>query len=79
MEVCLELWNSWEADAVVMDRERGIFADPDKVHRIDHVGKYFSVQGPALLPPTPQGRPVIVQAGSSGPAIGWLRAFRAGR
>ena len=48
---------------------------PSKVHRIDHVGKYYSVQGPALLPPTPQGRPIIVQAGSSGPGIAFAAKY----
>lgn len=65
MEVCNKLWNSWEPDAVVMDRETGIYADPDKVHRINHVGKYFRCAGPLSVPRTPQGRPTIIQAGSS--------------
>lgn len=69
VDVVLKLWNSWEPDALIVDKARGIYADPGKVHRIDHVGKHYSVQGPALLPPTPQGRPVVVQAGSSPPGV----------
>ncbi|MGE0153628.1 MAG: NtaA/DmoA family FMN-dependent monooxygenase [Reyranellaceae bacterium] len=65
MEVCNKLWNSWEPDAVVMDRDTGVFADPDKVHRINHVGKYFRCTGPLSVPRTPQGRPTIIQAGAS--------------
>ncbi|MGE0683049.1 MAG: LLM class flavin-dependent oxidoreductase [Candidatus Binatia bacterium] len=65
MEVCYKLWNSWEPGAVVMDKERGIFADPAKVHRINHTGKYFDVPGPHCCAPSPQGRPVIIQAGAS--------------
>jgi FMN-dependent oxidoreductase (nitrilotriacetate monooxygenase family) len=65
MEVCYKLWESWEPDAVVMDKERGIFADPAKVHRINHTGKYFDVPGPHCCAPSPQGRPVIIQAGAS--------------
>ena len=65
IEVCDKLWSSWEPEAVVMDRESGIFADPDKVHRINHVGKYFRCAGPLSVPRTPQGRPTIIQAGSS--------------
>ncbi|WP_254431306.1 LLM class flavin-dependent oxidoreductase [Agromyces sp. Marseille-P2726] len=75
LDVVLKLWDSWENDALVVDKARGVYADPDKVHRIDHVGKYFSVQGPALLPPTPQGRPVIVQAGSSGPGVAFAAKY----
>lgn len=66
LEVCHKLWNSWEPGAVRLDREGGIFADPDKVHRINHVGKYFSCPGPSPVLPSPQGKPVIFQAGSSG-------------
>jgi FMN-dependent oxidoreductase (nitrilotriacetate monooxygenase family) len=66
MEVCYKLWEgSWEDDAVVMDRERGIYADPRKVHRIDHRGEHFSVGGPHLCEPSPQRTPVIFQAGMS--------------
>ncbi|MDR5699108.1 LLM class flavin-dependent oxidoreductase [Agromyces aerolatus] len=75
LDVVLKLWDSWEADALVVDKARGVYADPAKVHRIDHVGRYFSVQGPSLLPPTPQGRPVIVQAGSSGPGIAFAAKY----
>jgi len=71
-EVVIKLWDSWEDDAIVGDHERGIFADPAKVHEIDHVGPYFSVKGPLNVSRSPQGRPVIFQAGSSegGKAVG---------
>ncbi len=65
MEVCEKLWNSWEADAVVVDTDALVYADPSKVHRIDHDGEYFSCIGPSAVEPSPQGRPVIFQAGSS--------------
>jgi long-chain alkane monooxygenase len=66
MEVCYKLWEgSWEDDAVVMDREQGIYADPAKVHRIDHRGEHFSVGGPHLCEPSPQRTPVLFQAGLS--------------
>lgn len=65
MEVCNQLWNSWEPGAVLMDMENRIFADPKKVHRIDFEGKYFKCMGPLNVIPGPQGRPVIFQAGAS--------------
>ena len=65
MEVMGKLFDSWEPDAVVLDREAGIYADHTKVHTIDHVGKYFKVRGPLNTVPSPQGRPVYVQAGAS--------------
>lgn len=65
IRVCDKLWSSWEPDAIVMDREAGIYADPSKVHRINHTGDYFSCAGPLCVPRSPQGRPVIIQAGSS--------------
>jgi FMN-dependent oxidoreductase (nitrilotriacetate monooxygenase family) len=65
MEVCVKLWNSWEADAVVMDRERGIFADPAKVHRIEHDGRFFKSRGPLNVTRSPQNGPAIIQAGAS--------------
>lgn len=65
MDVCYALWDSWEPDAMVMDMENKVFADPSKVHRIDHAGKYFDVMGPLNVVPGPQGRPVLFQAGAS--------------
>lgn len=66
LEAVTALWDSWEDDALVMDRESGEFADPAKVHEVNHKGDYFSVRGPLTVPRSPQGRPVILQAGSSG-------------
>jgi FMN-dependent oxidoreductase (nitrilotriacetate monooxygenase family) len=66
LEVCYKLWEgSWEDDAVVADREKRIYADPAKVHRIDHVGPYYRCSGPSLVDPSPQRTPVIFQAGMS--------------
>ncbi len=67
VEVLYKLFEgSWEADAVVRDRARGIFAIPEKVHEIGHKGKYFDVPGYHLCEPSPQRTPVLYQAGSSG-------------
>lgn len=66
LDVVAGLWNTWEDDAIVADRATGIYADPRKVHELGHHGEYFSVRGPLTVPRTPQGRPVIIQAGSSG-------------
>ena len=60
------LWDTWEDDALVLDRASGIFADPDKVHELDYEGEWFSARGPLTVPRSPQGRPVLLQAGSSG-------------
>jgi FMN-dependent oxidoreductase (nitrilotriacetate monooxygenase family) len=60
-----QLWHSWEPDAIVMDRERGVFADHTKVHRIDFEGEYFRSRGPLNASHMPQGEAVIVQAGAS--------------
>ena len=66
MEVCYKLWDSWEPDAVIADKESGIYADPAKVKVVDHQGKYFKCKGRHFCEPSPQGRPVLWQAGSSG-------------
>jgi FMN-dependent oxidoreductase (nitrilotriacetate monooxygenase family) len=66
VDVCYRLWQCWDDDALVMDRERGIFADPAKIHRLDHDGRYFRSRGPLHVTPSPQRRPVIIQAGASG-------------
>jgi FMN-dependent oxidoreductase (nitrilotriacetate monooxygenase family) len=65
LNVVTRLWDSWEDDALVADPQSGVFADADKVHRIDHVGKHYRVRGPLNVSRSPQGRPVYVQAGSS--------------
>lgn len=65
MDVCNKLWSSWEDDALLMDMENGIFADPDKIHQIDFKGQYFDVQGPLTVIPSPQRRPYLFQAGQS--------------
>jgi FMN-dependent oxidoreductase (nitrilotriacetate monooxygenase family) len=62
-----ELWHSWEPDAIVMDLERGVFADHTKVHRIDFEGEYFRSRGPLNASYMPQGEAVIIQAGQSPP------------
>ena len=64
-EIVTQLWDSWEPDAVVLDRDNVVFADGQKVHAIDYKGKYFQVRGPLTAPRSPQGRPVLCQAGGS--------------
>src|SRR6185437_8830693 len=64
-QVVVGLWNSWDADAFVRNRDTGAFFDPDKMHVLDHHGKYFDVRGPLNVPRSPQGQPVLVQAGAS--------------
>ena len=66
MEVVLGHWDSWADDAIVQDRAAGHFADPAKVRRLDHKGRWFASRGPFTVPRTPQGRPVLIQAGQSG-------------
>jgi N-acetyl-S-(2-succino)cysteine monooxygenase len=63
--VVVALWDSWDDDAFIRDKESGIFLDPAKMHPLNHKGDWFSVRGPLNVPRTPQGRPVIVQAGGS--------------
>jgi len=59
------LWRTWERDALVADKAAGVLYDPARVHRLDHRGEHFAVAGPLNVTPSPQGRPVVVQAGSS--------------
>ena len=65
VDVAIKLWDSWEDDARVLDKDAGRYADDDKIHAINHVGSQFRVQGPLNVPRSPQGRPVLIQAGSS--------------
>ena len=65
LEACFALWDGWQADAFVMDRAAGLFVDPEKVRYADYQGRYVSSRGPLSVPRSPQGRPVIMQAGAS--------------
>lgn len=65
LEAVKGLWDSWEDDAFVFDKARGVFFDPDKMHRVNFQGQFYSVQGPLNISRSPQGRPVLIQAGSS--------------
>jgi alkanesulfonate monooxygenase SsuD/methylene tetrahydromethanopterin reductase-like flavin-dependent oxidoreductase (luciferase family) len=65
IELALKLWESWEPDAITMNRETGYYADHTKVHPINYEGRFHSSRGPLNTPRSPQGRPVICQAGGS--------------
>lgn len=64
-QVVRGLWDCFEDDAIIIDKESGVFFDPDKLRALNHEGRYFKVRGPLSLPRSPQGNPVLVQAGSS--------------
>ena len=66
MEVVLGHWDTWEDDAIVQDKASGLFASPEKVHRLDYRGRYFASRGPFTVPRSAQGHPVLIQAGQSG-------------
>ena len=65
VDVVFGLWDSFEPNALLLDRESGVYYDKDKLHTLDHKGKHFQVRGPLNSAMTPQGRPVIAQAGGS--------------
>ncbi len=65
VEVVCGLWDSWDADAFAHDKDTGLFFHPERMHRLDHRGRHFQVQGPLTVARSPQGRPLIVQAGTS--------------
>jgi N-acetyl-S-(2-succino)cysteine monooxygenase len=65
LQVVTGLWDSWDDDAFVRDKESGVYVDPDKLHVLNHKSKHFSVRGPLNVARPPQGYPVIVQAGAS--------------
>ncbi|MDX2158949.1 MAG: LLM class flavin-dependent oxidoreductase [Hyphomicrobiaceae bacterium] len=65
VEVAKALWDSWSDDAIVDDRTSGVFARKDRIRPINHEGRHYQVAGPLNIPRSPQGRPVLVQAGSS--------------
>lgn len=66
-DVVKGLWNSWEDNSFLRDKATGLFSDPQRIHILNHSGKNFSVAGPLTVPRSPQGHPVIVQAGASEP------------
>ncbi|MCS3431018.1 LLM class flavin-dependent oxidoreductase [Klebsiella sp. BIGb0407] len=65
IDVVRKLWDSWEDDAILIDKQSGYFADSQRVHHLNHEGKFFKVRGPLNVPRPPQGHPIVVQAGSS--------------
>lgn len=65
LEVVTKLWDGWDDDTIIADRGSGIFNDVSKIHVADHHGRYFDVRGPLGAARSPQGRPVLFQAGSS--------------
>ena len=80
VEACCALWDCWQEDALVMDKESGLFIDPEKVRYADYEGRYVRARGPLTIPRCPQGRPVLMQAGSSPRgrdfAARWAEAIR---
>jgi FMN-dependent oxidoreductase (nitrilotriacetate monooxygenase family) len=67
VEIVKGLWDSYEDDALIRDKESGVYVDPAKVHELGHRGKYYQVRGPLNVARPPQGHPVIIQAGASEP------------
>ncbi|MFC5699651.1 LLM class flavin-dependent oxidoreductase [Cohnella faecalis] len=65
LDIVTGLWDSWEDEALLFDKASGAFADPSRIHQISHEGTAFSVKGPLNIPRPPQGKPVIVEAGTS--------------
>ncbi len=66
MQVVMGHWGAWDEDALVLDKAGDHFADPARVHRLDHKGRFFRSRGPFTVPRSPQGHPVLLQAGQSG-------------
>jgi FMN-dependent oxidoreductase (nitrilotriacetate monooxygenase family) len=66
LEVVMGHWDSWEDGSIVADKTTGLFAHPEKVHRLDYEGEFFHSRGPFTVPRSAQGRPVLIQAGQSG-------------
>ena len=66
LEVVRGHWRSWDDDALVVDKANGLFAHPDRVRRLEHEGEWFRSRGPFTVPRSPQGEPVLIQAGQSG-------------
>ena len=69
VDVVRGIWDSYDDDAFPRDKESGVYMRPDKVHLLNHKGKHFQVRGPSAVPRSPQGHPVLIQAGSSEPGM----------
>ncbi|KAF1049179.1 MAG: Nitrilotriacetate monooxygenase component A [Xylophilus sp.] len=67
VDVVTGLWSTIEPDAYLRDKESGVYVRPEKIHTLDHAGEFFKVRGPLSVPRSPQGHPVLVQAGASEP------------
>jgi FMN-dependent oxidoreductase (nitrilotriacetate monooxygenase family) len=65
VDVVRKLWDSWDDDAIIGDKVSGVYADKSKIHAIDHHGDFYDVAGPLNVPRSPQGHPVLFQAGAS--------------
>ena len=65
VEACFALWDSWDEDALVLDKKAGIMSDPAKVHYANYEGRWIRTRGPLSIPRSPQGHPVIIAAGAS--------------
>jgi FMN-dependent oxidoreductase (nitrilotriacetate monooxygenase family) len=65
IDVVLGLWDCWDGDAIVADRETGVYVDPGKIRSLNHEGTFFKVKGPLHIGRTPHGRPIVLQAGGS--------------
>ncbi|HVC53945.1 MAG TPA: LLM class flavin-dependent oxidoreductase [Stellaceae bacterium] len=65
VDVVRGLWDCWDDGAIVADKASGRYVDADKVHPLDHKGRFFTVKGPVNMARSPQGHPVIIQAGGS--------------
>ncbi|MFD3375986.1 MULTISPECIES: LLM class flavin-dependent oxidoreductase [unclassified Streptomyces] len=75
LDVALKLWDSWEDDAIVADKAAGVWGDDTRIHPARHKGRYFSVEGALNVPRTPQGYPLLVQAGSSEDGKGFAARY----
>jgi FMN-dependent oxidoreductase (nitrilotriacetate monooxygenase family) len=71
VEIVTQMWSAWEPGALKLDRRTGEFADPSKVRRTDYDGRFFNVHGTFTVPASPQGHPVLLQAGQSGRGLGF--------
>lgn len=65
VEACCALWDCWDEGSLVMDKERGVMVDASKVRYADYEGRWYKTRGPLTMPRSPQGRPILMQAGSS--------------